>query len=60
MVVFTGTAGIVDRADVASDTLVRFAAKYGPHLPEVGMTRDEFEREYSATIRFTPDKVRGW
>lgn len=60
IVVFTGKAKLVDRDSVSPVVLDRMAAKYESGLQSINYTREFFEREYSATIRFTPEKVRGW
>jgi len=29
-------------------------------MVNIGLTREQYEAEYTAVIRFTPEKLRGW
>jgi PPOX class probable F420-dependent enzyme len=60
IVIFTGQAQVVDRTTVSKDALHRYAAKYAQAIPRVGMDLSGFLETYSETIRFTPEKLRGW
>jgi PPOX class probable F420-dependent enzyme len=59
VIIFVGTA--------ASDTTVSpahkvraYLTKYRAGIQELGMTPEQFSREYSVAIRVTPTSLRGW
>lgn len=58
--IFTGRAQIVDRATIGQEILDRFAAKYAQGMVNIKLPREQYEATYTAVIRFTPEKVRGW
>ena len=58
--VFTGAAELIDRAAVDQELLDRYAARYAQGMAGIKMTRAEYEATYTAVIRFTPEKLRGW
>ena len=58
--IFTGHADVAEASSVGQDLLDRYAARYADRLPGIGMTRTQYEAAYTAVIRFTPDKLRGW
>lgn len=58
--IFTGAAELVDRTTIPQETFDRYAAKYSEGMRNIQMTRAEYEATYTAVIRFTPEKVRGW
>ena len=58
--VFTGSAEVARADSVGQDLLDRYAARYADRLPVIGMTREQYEAAYTAVVRFTPDKLRGW
>jgi len=58
--VFTGRAEIVDRATIGQELLDRYAEKYAEGMERIELPREKYEAAYTAVIRFTPEKVRGW
>ena len=58
--IFTGTAEIIDRADLPEGILDRYATRYAEGMKGIQMTRAEYEAAYTIPIRFTPAKLRGW
>ncbi|GAB2516312.1 TIGR03667 family PPOX class F420-dependent oxidoreductase [Nocardia heshunensis] len=59
VVVLTGTARI-DQGGADESELDAFVAKYTEGLVDIGMTRDQFFADYAATVRITPDRLRGF
>lgn len=57
--VFTGTAALDPDAPPAH-ALPAYLAKYGPHIPNIGMSPESFAQVYSQAIRVRLEKVRGW
>jgi PPOX class probable F420-dependent enzyme len=57
---FTGRAEIVDCATVGREILDRYAAKYAEGMARIEQPREQYEAAYTAVIRITPEKVRGW
>ena len=58
--IFTGTAEIVDYDALPKEVFDRYAAKYADGMERINLPRPEYEKAYTAAIRFTPAKVRGW
>ncbi|WP_020576864.1 TIGR03667 family PPOX class F420-dependent oxidoreductase [Actinopolymorpha alba] len=59
VVIFSGTA----RLDLGGPTREEEAAykrKYTRGISGLGMTYEEFRQSYSQTVRFTPERLRGW
>ena len=56
--VLIGTA-IIDDALPPPHENTAYMAKYGSAIPHVGMTPEEFSRNYRVAIRVTPHKARG-
>lgn len=57
--IITGTARIaVDEPPVTQSEA--YLAKYAEAIKEIGSEAEKFAREYSAAIRITPGKVRGF
>jgi PPOX class probable F420-dependent enzyme len=58
IVILTGVAIPAPDAP-AADQIPAYIEKYRDGLRGIGMTPESFAAEYSAAIRFTPEKVRG-
>jgi PPOX class probable F420-dependent enzyme len=58
--IFTGHAELVDRETIGQELLDRYAEKYRQGMVNIELPREEYERQYTAVIRFTPEKLRGW
>jgi len=58
--IFTGRAELVDRATIGQELLDRYAAKYAEGMERIELPREQYEAAYTAVIRITPDKLRGW
>lgn len=58
--ILTGSAEIATSDALDPELLDRYAARYATRLPGIGMTRAQYEADYTAVIRFTPEKLRGW
>ena len=58
--IFTGHAELVDRSTLSPELLDRYAEKYRQGMINIQLPREEYERQYTAVIRFTPEKLRGW
>ena len=58
--IFTGTAEVTTSDTLGEHLLDRYAERYAARLPGIGMTREQYEAAYTAVIRFTPEKLRGW
>ena len=59
IVIFAGQANL-DESAPASDTVEAYVDKYREHIAALGMTPTTFANDYSAAIRVTPTKVRGF
>jgi PPOX class probable F420-dependent enzyme len=59
VIVFIGAARIDPDIPPAHE-LPAYMDKYGSGIADLGMTPEEFSREYSAAIRVTPRALRGW
>jgi PPOX class probable F420-dependent enzyme len=59
VIVFAGTAAIDPSVPPAHKVRAYFR-KYRDGIQELGMTPEQFSREYSAAIRVTPTSLRGW
>jgi PPOX class probable F420-dependent enzyme len=57
-VVISGTA-VIDRGAPAADRDRDYLAKYGDHLPSLGMTPAAFAHHYSVPVRIRLGRVRG-
>ncbi|TWD84118.1 PPOX class probable F420-dependent enzyme [Kribbella amoyensis] len=57
--VISGDA-VIDEAGPSPEELTAYNAKYGASITGLGMTAESFHAEYSALIRITPDKLRGF
>ena len=58
--IFTGRAELVDRSTLGGELLDRYAAKYAQGMITIELPREQYEVAYTAVIRFTPNKLRGW
>jgi PPOX class probable F420-dependent enzyme len=58
--IFTGRAELVDRATLGQELLDRYAEKYTEGMERIELPREQYEAAYTAVIRFTPEKLRGW
>lgn len=59
VIVFTGTAS-AEAGAPPIHALPAYLAKYGPHIPSIGMTPEQMAAAYSQAIRVRLDKVRGF
>ncbi|MEU7765390.1 TIGR03667 family PPOX class F420-dependent oxidoreductase [Nocardia sp. NPDC049190] len=59
VVVLTGTARVVDQRPTEAE-IASFTAKYVDGLRSIPMTDEQFYTEYSAVVRITPDRLRGF
>ena len=59
VIIFVGTATIDTTAPPAHQVRA-YLRKYREGIRELGMTPEQFSREYSVAIRVTPASVRGW
>lgn len=59
VVVLLGSAAIDPQAPPANQ-VPAYVAKYGPHIPGIGMTAEEMAASYSTAIRVTIERVRGF
>jgi PPOX class probable F420-dependent enzyme len=59
VIVFVGTATIDPTVPPAHKVRAYFR-KYRAGIEELGMTPEQFSREYSVAIRVTPISLRGW
>lgn len=59
VIVFIGTAVIDANASPAHE-MPAYLKKYRTGIRDLGMTPEEFSREYSVAIRVTPTTLRGW
>ena len=60
VVVFTGSAGLFDKATLPTSVIDRYLQKYADGIKSIGLEDGRFLNTYSEGIRFTPDKVRGF
>jgi PPOX class probable F420-dependent enzyme len=60
VIVFTGTAEIVDRAALPPGATDAFMEKYEETMLREGWTLDWMPSQYSETILMSPEKVRGF
>jgi PPOX class probable F420-dependent enzyme len=56
--VFTGTAA-VDPSEAPAHQVTPYFKKYRKRIANLGMSPEEFSREYSVAIRVTPTSLRG-
>jgi len=59
VIIFVGTAAIDTTAPPAHKVRA-YLRKYRAGIQELGMTPEQFSREYSIAIRVTPTSLRGW
>ena len=59
VVIFVGTAAI-DTTMPPAHKVRAYLTKYRAGIKELGMTPEQFGREYSVAIRVTPTTLRGW
>jgi len=59
VVVFLGTAQL-DPDAPSADQIPAYLAKYGEHIPGIGMTAEQMAASYAQAIRVTLTKVRGF
>lgn len=59
VIVFTGEAVIDTKCPPAHEVPLYFG-KYKEGIAGLGMTPEEFSRDYSVAIRIRPTEVRGW
>ena len=59
VIVFTGEAAIDPNSPAAHQVPVYFE-KYKDGITDLGMTYEEFSRDYSTAIKIKPTEVRGW
>ncbi len=59
VIVFVGDAAI-DTTVPPANKVRTYLRKYRAGIKELGMTPEQFSREYSIAIRVTPTTLRGW
>ncbi len=59
VIIFVGAAAI-DPAVPPANKVRAYLRKYRAGMEELGMTPEQFSREYSVAIRVTPTTLRGW
>ena len=59
VIVYIGTATIDEKSKPAYKVPAYFK-KYKTGIQELGMTPEQFSKEYSVAIRVKPSSVRGW
>jgi PPOX class probable F420-dependent enzyme len=59
VIVFTGEAVIAMDHRPAHE-VPEYLKKYGDDIAGLGMTPEQFSREYSIAIKITPAEMRGW
>ena len=59
VIIFVGTAAI-DATVPPAHKVRAYLRKYRAGMAELGMTPEQFSREYSVAIRVTPTTLRGW
>jgi PPOX class probable F420-dependent enzyme len=59
VIVLVGTAAI-DTTVPPAHKVRAYLRKYRAGMAELGMTAEQFSREYSVAIRVTPTVLRGW
>ncbi len=59
VIVFVGDAAI-DPTVPPADKVRAYLREYRTGIKELGMTLEQFSREYSVAIRVTPTTLRGW
>jgi PPOX class probable F420-dependent enzyme len=59
VIIFVGTAAI-DATMPPAHKVRAYLRKYRAGIAELGMTPEQFSREYSIAIRVTPTTLRGW
>jgi PPOX class probable F420-dependent enzyme len=59
IVIFTGIAAVESGQPTDAEQSA-YNAKYAADMRRIGMTAEEFAREYSVPIRVTPEKLRGF
>jgi PPOX class probable F420-dependent enzyme len=59
VIIFVGTAAI-DATVPPAHQVRAYLRKYRAGIEELGMTPQQFSREYSVAIRVTPTTLRGW
>lgn len=59
VIIFVGTAAI-DTSVPPAHKVRAYLRKYRTGIAELGMSPEEFSREYSVAVRVTPAKLRGW
>jgi len=59
VIVFVGNASI-DASCPPPHKVAAYLKKYESGIADLGMTPEEFSREYSTAIRIKPTEVRGW
>ena len=60
VVIFTGSAELVDKTTLPAEVLDRYVTKYADGIASLKMTGESFLNQYSEGIRFIPEKVRGF
>ena len=58
--ILTGTATIETFASISKELFDRYFSKYAAGLAKLDYSPERLEAEFSAVIRFTPEKLRGW
>jgi PPOX class probable F420-dependent enzyme len=59
VIVFTGEA-LLDVDHPPAHEVSAYLQKYGDDIAGLGMTPEQFSREYSVAIKITPAEMRGW
>jgi PPOX class probable F420-dependent enzyme len=59
VIIFVGNA-VIDSAVPPAHRVRAYLRKYRVGMEELGMTPEQFSREYSVAIRVTPTTLRGW
>lgn len=59
VIVFTGEA-VLDTAGPPAHQVSAYFKKYRGGIHDLGMTAEDFSRDYSTAIKIKPAEVRGW
>jgi PPOX class probable F420-dependent enzyme len=59
VIVFTGEA-VIEQNSTPAHQVPAYFAKYKQGITDLGMTHEEFSRDFSVAIRIKPAEVRGW
>ena len=60
VVIVCGGTATIDTSAPPAHKVRAYLTKYRAGIEELGMTPEQFSREYSVAIRVTPTSLRGW